>query len=111
MHDRLIDNAAKGRFELIDDEGELVFANYRRGPDRLILTHVETDPAARGKGLAGRLMDLIVAEARARKLKIEARCPYVVYWFEEHPGEERELRIRPQTPQDGTDGEAFVGEV
>ncbi len=111
MADRMIDNAAKGRFELRDHDGALTFATYRRGPDRLILLHFETEPAARGRGLAGRLMDLIVAEARAKKLKIEARCPYAVDWFEARPAEEAELRVHAQHPADASDGEAFTGEV
>lgn len=111
MSDRLIDNDARARFELRDDDGALAFANYRRGPDRLILTHFETDPAARGRGLAGRLMGLIVEEARARKLKLEPRCPYAADWFEKHPDEERELSVDAQIPADGSDGEAFSGEA
>jgi predicted GNAT family acetyltransferase len=110
MTDRLIDNTRLARFELGDD-GAHAFASYRRGPDRLILTHFETEEAARGKGVAGRLMAAIVKEAKARKLKLEPRCPYAVYWLNEHPDEARELRVDAQIPSDGSDGMAFTGEV
>ncbi len=93
----LIDNDRYSRFEWRHD-GALAFADYRRGPDRLILTHFETDMAARGKGLAGRLMAAIVEEARERRLHIEARCPYAVDWFEKHPEVAAELSVPTQSP-------------
>jgi predicted GNAT family acetyltransferase len=102
----LIDNTAESRFERREN-GVLSFADYRRGPDRIILTHVETEPRGQGSGMAGRLMAAIVAEASERRLKIEPRCPYAAAWFDRNP-QHQSLRVEPQIPQDGTDGLAFL---
>ena len=88
----LIDDTARSRFELTEN-GALAFADYRRAPDRVILTHFETEPAARGTGQAGRLMAAIADNARERGLKIEPRCPYALAWFERHPEAAAELRV------------------
>jgi predicted GNAT family acetyltransferase len=94
MTDRIVDNTQESRFELRSD-GALAFANYRRKPDRLVLTHFETEAAARGRGLAGRLMAAIVEEARRQKLGIEPRCSYAVAWFERNPAVAAEIEARP----------------
>jgi uncharacterized protein len=77
------DNPAQHRFELSED-GATTFANYRGDKSALAITHVETPEAARGKGTAARLMQAIVAHARADGIKLVARCPYAVAWFERH---------------------------
>lgn len=78
------DNRALQRFEL-EENGYLVFASYRTHDGRYVLTHVEADPALRGKGAAARLMEEIAAHARAENLKLVPRCPYAVAWFARHP--------------------------
>ncbi len=78
------DNAARQRFELIED-GKLAFADYRRDGDVLILPHVEADPTLRGKGAAGRLMSGMMDLVRERGLKVRPICSYAVAWLERHP--------------------------
>ncbi|HEY3812538.1 MAG TPA: GNAT family N-acetyltransferase [Caulobacteraceae bacterium] len=80
----LIDNTQLHRFERAED-GDVAFANYRLEPGVVSLTHFETPMHARGKGLAGRLMQAIVDDARARGLKIAPVCSYAVDWMEKHP--------------------------
>jgi predicted GNAT family acetyltransferase len=80
----MIDNQALHRFE-ITENGLTVFCNYRLRDDVLLLTHVEADPALRGSGAAGRLMQAIVAHARAEGFKLAPRCSYAVIWFKRHP--------------------------
>lgn len=80
----MIDNDDKHRFEA-EENGKLVFANYREHDGRYLLTHVEADPALRGTGAAARLMEAIVAHARANNLKLVPRCSYAVAWFARHP--------------------------
>jgi predicted GNAT family acetyltransferase len=77
------DNSALSRFELLV-EGQLAFADYRREPGRLVIPHVETPPALRGHGVAARLMDGVVAHARAEGLKITPLCSYAAAWFQRH---------------------------
>jgi len=80
----MIDNDDRHRFEA-EENGKLVFANYRAQDGRFLLTHVEADPALRGTGSAARLMEAIVAHARANHLKLVPRCSYAVAWFQRHP--------------------------
>jgi hypothetical protein len=80
----LRDDTAAGRLEM-DERGEIVFANYRRAGDRLIIDHVETPPALRGAGAAGRLMELIAARARLEGLRIIPICPYAKAWLARRP--------------------------
>ena len=79
----VVDNAAHNRFEL-EEEGRLAFADYRRDGDRLIIPHVEADPALRGKGTAGRLMDGVAALAREEGLKIVPLCSYAAAYMRRH---------------------------
>jgi len=78
------DNAAQSRFELIE-EGATAFANYNLSGSVLTLPYVESPPVLRGKGTAGRLMEGVVAQARARQLKVVPVCGYAVSWFQRHP--------------------------
>ena len=79
------DNTTRSRYEL-DEGAGTSFANYRDGsPTERALTHFETPPELRGKGAAGRLMEAILAEARANGRKLSARCSYAVDYLERHP--------------------------
>ena len=83
------DNPDKQRYELAV-EGGLVFADYRRQGDKLLIVHTETPPALQGRGLAGQLVKAMLADVRARGLKIVPLCSYIVAYLERHP-EERDL--------------------
>jgi predicted GNAT family acetyltransferase len=78
------DNAALGRFELVE-QGHVAFADYRRAPGRLIIPHVEAAPALRGSGAAGRLMEGVVAHARAEGARITPLCSYAAAWLKRRP--------------------------
>jgi len=77
------DNHEARRFEL-DVEGQVVFANYRRGEGTLFIDHVEAPPSLRGTGAAGALMQAIVAEAQAEKRAIVPVCGYAAAWLRRH---------------------------
>jgi predicted GNAT family acetyltransferase len=78
------DNAARSRYELVEG-GLIAFADYQRGDGRLVIPHVETPPALRGGGVAGRLMAGVVEHARADGLKIVPLCSYAAAWMRRHP--------------------------
>jgi hypothetical protein len=80
----VIDNRDLARFELTED-GATSFADYRRNNGVLMIPHVETPFAARGKGSAGRLMEGIVVLARAEGARIAPICPYAAAWMRRHP--------------------------
>jgi len=84
QNNNVIDNPAQSRFELAEG-AETAFANYRREGGTLVIPYVESPVALRGTGTAGRLLEGVVAHARAQNLKIIPICGYAVAWFRRHP--------------------------
>jgi uncharacterized protein len=78
------DNKALSRFEL-DVEGTVAFANYRLKPDTVIITHTETPPALRGRGIASQLVQGALELIRADGSKVIAGCGFVVDYLNKHP--------------------------
>lgn len=77
------DNTASSRFELKEPEG-VSFADYRDVAGVRALMHVETPPEAQGLGYATKLMNEIVAYARAEDIKLRAGCSFAVAYFKRH---------------------------
>jgi uncharacterized protein len=81
----IIDNRAEDRYELRID-GELAgIAVYRLAPGRIVFTHTEVAPEFEGHGVAGRLAQFALDDARARGLQVVARCPYIADYIRRHP--------------------------
>ena len=80
----ITDNSSLHRFELVED-GKLAFADYRLEGNLLILPHVEADPALRGRGAAGRLMDGVLDLAKAKGWKVRPICSYAAAYLQRHP--------------------------
>jgi predicted GNAT family acetyltransferase len=78
------DNTALSRYEL-DAEGAVAFANYRRAPGTVIITHTETPRALRGRGVASELVRGALQLIRADGNKVVAGCGFVVDYLRKHP--------------------------
>ena len=78
------DNKSAGRFELTVD-GSIAFAHYRLAGDRVIITHTETPPALRGRGIASELVKGALGLIRADGNKVVAGCSFVVDYLGQHP--------------------------
>ena len=78
------DNNSRHRFEL-DVEGGMAFANYRLLPGTVVITHTETPPALRGRGVASELMRGVLEMIRADGQKVVAGCGFVVDYLQKHP--------------------------
>ena len=78
------DNKALSRFEL-DAEGGVAFANYRRTPSAVIITHTETPRSLRGHGIASELVKGALALIRADGHKVIGACAFVVDYLRKHP--------------------------
>jgi predicted GNAT family acetyltransferase len=78
------DNKAQSRFEL-DVEGAVAFANYRRLPGTVIITHTETPRSLRGRGIASELVQGALQMIRADGSKVIAGCGFVVDYLRKHP--------------------------
>jgi predicted GNAT family acetyltransferase len=81
---RVIDQLDRQRFEL-EEEGKLAFASYRREGNLIIIPHVESDPALRGRGAAGRLMGGMLDIIRSRGEQVRPLCGYAAAWIQRHP--------------------------
>jgi uncharacterized protein len=51
----------------------------------ITISHTETPVAARGQGIASRLVAGAFDIARARGLKVIPRCPFVRTYVQKHP--------------------------
>ena len=78
------DHKAQNRFEL-DVEGAMAFANYRLAPSTVIITHTETPPSLRGRGIASELVRGALQLIRADGLKVVAACGFVIDYLQKHP--------------------------
>jgi uncharacterized protein len=78
------DNASVHRYEYDAPEG-LSYAEYRDVGGVRALMHVETPAHAQGLGYASKLMGEIVADARARGLKLRASCAFAAAYLKRHP--------------------------
>ena len=78
------DNKALSRFEL-DAEGGLAFANYRLAPGKVIITHTETPPALRGRGIGSKLVKGALGLIRRDGRKVIAGCGFVADYLDRHP--------------------------
>ena len=87
------DDAGGGRYTLAVDgaESELTY-RWRDGGGVMVANHTYTPPEARGQGTAARLVERIVADARAEGFKIDPTCPYVAVWFDRHP-DAKDVRV------------------
>jgi hypothetical protein len=84
------ENAGAYRAELPDAKGHAELTWHLRGNDR-VADHTYTPPEMRGRGIAGKLVQAMAADARKQGFRIVARCPYVASWFDRH-SEEADLR-------------------
>ena len=91
------DNAQAGRFERVE-AGQTAFADYVRRGGALVIPHVEAPASLQGTGAAGRLMEGVVAIARAEGAKITPLCPYAAAWLKRHP-EHADLISGAPTPE------------
>jgi len=73
-------NPELSRYEL-EVDGLLAFADYQRSGHRLVIPHVEADPALRGQGAAARLMEQVASTARSEGMRITPLCSYAAAWL------------------------------
>jgi len=78
-------SGTKGRFVIKLPEGvaELTFSVTT--PTLIIADHTGVDPALEGQGLAKRLVEALIADARQAGYRIVPLCPYVNAQRRRHP--------------------------
>ena len=78
------DNAEAGRYEL-EVEGEIAFAAYNLSPLNLMITKTSVPSRLEGRGIAGRLTEHLLKDARTRGLMVLPVCSYVARYLQKHP--------------------------
>ena len=78
------EHGRRGAF-FIERDGEWIaeMSYVKQGPGVIIIDHTEVDKSLRGQGIGQKLVRNAVEYARANKLKIRPRCPYVRNVLEE----------------------------
>lgn len=82
--DDVIDNAARGRFELAVDE-QTAFAAYTIDDGVITFTHTVVPSELEGRGIASRLIAHALSEAKTRGLRVVPECPFVAAYIDKHP--------------------------
>ena len=78
------DVSDRRRFEIAVDGAVVGFAEYRRRPGVISLTHTEIDPARNGEGLGTLLVKAALDTARAEGLAVLPYCPFVQRFIKRH---------------------------
>ena len=78
------DDPARRRYELTEDGAVVGFATYRMDGDLIDLIHTEVDPDRQGAGLAARLVEATLDDARRRHLGVLPHCPYIRHFIDSH---------------------------
>lgn len=75
-------NEKESRSEVYDGDERIGTCDFKLEGDKLDIYHTGVDKAYGGRGLAGKLVDLVVAYAREKNYKIIPTCPYVAKKFD-----------------------------
>ncbi|WP_248305123.1 GNAT family N-acetyltransferase [Devosia sp. 1566] len=80
------DGPKSGRYLVRLDGGAEAEMTYRTGPDgSMVIDHTGVPPQFEGRGIAARLVNAAISDARAEGFKITPLCSYVVAQFRRHP--------------------------
>lgn len=78
------DQGDRGRYHLLVDGEEAGEVDYRVIDGRRAFTHTGVRDAHEGQGLAGRLAERVLDDARADGVGVIPLCPYIRGWIERH---------------------------
>jgi predicted GNAT family acetyltransferase len=74
-----------GRYVISLDGADAGFSNYHLQDGVLTFMHTEIDPGHEGQGLGSALARGALDDARARGLRVVARCPFIASYLKRHP--------------------------
>ena len=78
-------NNSQGRYVFDTDYGKAEMTFSIASPTLRIVDHTVVPKELEGQGLAGKLMDHLVGQARAQGFKVVPLCPYVNAQRRKHP--------------------------
>ena len=78
-----LDHGQQGEFFAVNASGQRIaeISYVWSGEHKIIANHTWVDDSLRGQGVARQLLDVLVAFAREKNLKIVATCSYVDVMF------------------------------
>jgi predicted GNAT family acetyltransferase len=82
---RVVDNPGESRFEAWLGDALAGFVVYRVAGDRVTLIHTEVDTAFEGQGVGGALARAALDDARTKRRRVIALCPFVARFITAHP--------------------------
>jgi predicted GNAT family acetyltransferase len=77
-------NEADKTFEAWID-GHLSKLDYFQDKGNFVIAHVGVDPALRGQGLAGKLMEASLEYAKQNSLRVIPMCSYAAHYIRKNP--------------------------
>jgi predicted GNAT family acetyltransferase len=80
----IVDDKEQSRYEARLSGETVAIADYVRQPGIVSFTHTETFDGHRGQGLAGRLIDRALRDARADELEVVPFCWFVATYIGAH---------------------------
>lgn len=80
----IVHNNEEKRFEITLDDGSLAMIEYRRAGNNIIYIHTEVPEAYEGQGIASKLAHHVMEYAKENNLKVQALCPFVKKYVDEH---------------------------
>ena len=83
MSNEVRDNEDRHRFELAVD-GHTAFSQYKLTPGTITFLHTEVPKQLEGHGIGSRLAQGVLEAARARGLKVVAKCPFIAAYIRKH---------------------------
>jgi predicted GNAT family acetyltransferase len=91
----LVHEADASRYALYIDGQLAAVADYAVRGDTVSFHHTFTDPARRGQGLAGRVVEFAMDDVAATSSRaVSPDCWYVAKWFAAHPERSDLLTVR-----------------
>lgn len=69
----------------VEDNEAIGRMTWVRTGDARLVDHTIVPPEIGGRGIAARLVEAIIADARAQGFKVIPQCSYVVAAFDRHP--------------------------
>jgi predicted GNAT family acetyltransferase len=91
----LVHEPGAARYALYVDGELAALADYAVQGDTVSFHHTFTDPARRGQGLAGQVVEFAMADVEATSNRAVAPdCWFVARWFAKHPERAALLTVR-----------------
>jgi predicted GNAT family acetyltransferase len=80
----VVDDKEQSRYEVHLGGETVAIAEYVKAPTSVSFTHTETFAGHKGQGLAGRMIDRALRDARAEELAVVPFCSFVADYVGKH---------------------------